>query len=44
MYLKETGREGVVWIHMAVVGSCEHSNEPLDFITSWEYLDQLCAY
>jgi hypothetical protein len=43
-YLRETGWEGVDWMHLApdretVAGSCEHSNEPSDFIKDGEFFD-----
>jgi hypothetical protein len=44
MDLRETGWEVVGFIHLAhdrekMVGSCEHSNEPLDSIKGGEFLD-----
>jgi len=46
---KETGQEGMDWIHLAqdrgpMVGSCEHGNEPSDFMKGREFLNQVNDY
>jgi hypothetical protein len=39
------GWTGSMWVGMgSVVGSCEHSNEPLGFIKGREFLDMLRDY
>ena len=32
-------RIGLIWLEIAVEGSCEHGNEPSDSIKCWEVLD-----
>jgi hypothetical protein len=46
MDLREIGWDGVDWIDVAqyrdrVEGSCEHGNEPLSSVKSWEVLEYL---
>jgi hypothetical protein len=44
-HLEETGWEAVKWINLSLVaGSCEHSDEPTDFINAEnEHLSSCCS-
>jgi hypothetical protein len=43
MHLRDIGRGGTYWIDL-VKGSCEHGNEPSDFLICWEILEWLSSW